>query len=344
MILCSYTRPDKNAADGGARIHRPDDWHEAERPTAPTIVNDASGAMRVLVTGAAGFVGTHLCRELLDRGHQVVAGLHERALPPDLAGRDGLRGQVMDLLDPSACERLVSDAAPDAVCHLAVSPPDSVDAATSYAVNVSGTDALLGACARFGVGRLVFTSSMSVYPFAAPEYLPVDEQHPVLPQQAYGLEKWHAEKLCHQHGGDGLCVPILRLAGVYGPGKARGAVHAFARTILDGQTVRIPADRRIDLLYCADAAAAIANSAERAAELGTCTLNIGAGRSVSLADLAAVIGHQLGREPALEVEAAGGEFYMDIERARDRLDFAPRSLDQGIAGVLESMGVSHAAA
>lgn len=176
--------------------------------------------MRILVTGANGFIGSWVCRLLLEKGHQVVAlCYHRRERLEAIAGHPALGVEQGDVLDQEHLAALCAECQIEALCHLAIQPlqaPGQLD--------TQGTLSILQA----GVGRVVFVSSMSVYNFLAPHYLPVDEDHPLEPLQPYGVQKASAETYCYTYR-ERLEVPILRLAGVYGPGKAQGAAYQFTK-------------------------------------------------------------------------------------------------------------------
>ena len=172
---------------------------------------------------------------------------------------------------------------------------------------------------------------MSVYNFLAPAYLPVDENHPTDPLQSYGEEKKLAETCCEDYARiSGMCIPILRFSGVYGPGKRAGAVYHFIRAVLRGEDVEIQLNRRIDLVYVQDAAEAMVAALEGALRIGLEIINIGAGHSVALVELAELIGRKAGVEMRLDCKAEGNEFYLDITRARQRLGYHPRTLEEGV--------------
>ena len=173
--------------------------------------------MRVLVTGADGFVGTAVCAALAERGHHVIAATRNGARVPD-ADEARLLGDLAQLGDADA---LVSDA--EAIVHLAarvhVMDDMAADPLAEYRrVNVAGTRRLAEAAARRGVGRLVFLSSVKVHGEATPDRAFTEDDAPD-PQDAYGRSKWEAEQaLAEIAARDGLETVTLRAPLVYGPG------------------------------------------------------------------------------------------------------------------------------
>lgn len=279
--------------------------------------------MRILVTGAAGFIGHWVCRQALDRGWDITALVHRsRQRVQDLQHRTHFALCAGDIRDAEQLEKLVAKRQIEAICHLAVVPPgdgDIDDNARAQAVNVEATRALVALTQRTGVERLVYTSTMSVYDFVSPRYLPVDEEHPTQPQQSYGREKLAGEKAVLALAES---AAILRLAGIYGPDRRSGAVYNFVRAIMRGQPLEIKEDRAVDLLYVEDAAEAVLDALDNKAACGIYT--VGAGQALRLSALALEIGELLGIEPDLRCSRRGTEFYMDISKARAAWSFAPR--------------------
>jgi len=293
-------------------------------------MENASVKMRVLVTGANGFIGIQVCRALLRNGHQVLALWHRSRERLEKLTDDGnLQLEQGDILDADRLRQIVSAFSPEGICHLAVQPPGG-STRLSHQVNVRGTGNLLEVCRRAGVDRLVYASSMSVYNFLSPAYLPVDEEHPLEPLQDYGKEKWAAEELCRHQARAGMRIPLLRLAGIYGPGKRSGAVYNFIRAVLRNQPVVIEQNRRVDLLHVEEAARALVMALEGADEIESALLNIGSGRSIALDELVLAIGSEVGRKVRLDCRENGNEFYLDIRRAKGMLGFTPLPLEEGL--------------
>lgn len=158
--------------------------------------------MKVLVTGGAGYIGSHTCLELLRSGHEVsvVDSLYngsEQALKrvQRLSNRT-LEFSQCDVRDPHAVDKVIDQFKPDAVIHFAglKAVGESVtEPARYYDVNVGGTATLLGAMERAGCANIVFSSSATVY--GEPQYLPCDEDHPLNPINPYGRTKLMGENL-----------------------------------------------------------------------------------------------------------------------------------------------------
>ncbi len=276
--------------------------------------------MRVLVTGAAGFIGHWVCRLALDRGWEVTAWAHrstERL--KDLKCHAHFVLHQGDLCDREQVERLVGTRAIEAICHLAVVPPGAA-AETAQAVNIDATRALASSVEKMGLKRLLYTSSMSVYNFIEPRYIPVDEEHPTQPLQAYGREKLAGEEAVLALAEQAV---VLRLAGIYGPDRHSGAVYNFIRAISERRPLEIAEDRAVDMLYVEDAAAAVLDALQEQGVSGV--YNVGFGQSLRLSALAVEIGQLLGAEPNLLRGSGGSEFYMDTAKARAAWSFAPRS-------------------
>jgi UDP-glucose 4-epimerase len=150
--------------------------------------------MNVLIIGGAGYIGSHVTRELLDQGHRAVifdnlsAGLRENLFPE----AEFIHGDIMDY---QALRRAAGGGNFDALIHLAAfkAAGDSMIAPEKYSRNnISGTLNILNAASEAGIKRLVFSSSAAVY--GEPAYLPIDEKHPANPENYYGFTKLEIER------------------------------------------------------------------------------------------------------------------------------------------------------
>ena len=153
--------------------------------------------MRVLIVGGAGYIGSHVAKAFISRGHEVTvydnlsSGLRQNLLPKS----EFVHGEIADELK---LRDLMATSGIEAVVHLAAfkAAGESMIIPEKYSRNnIGGTVALLNAMTYAGVGQIVFSSSAAVY--GEPEYLPVDEAHPTKPENFYGFTKLEIERLLH---------------------------------------------------------------------------------------------------------------------------------------------------
>src|ERR687896_1642246 len=292
--------------------------------------------MRVVVTGAAGFVGSHVCEELAARGHEVVGidgftpfyarGLKERNVAA-LRRVPAFTLRERNLLDRPGLPDVLEGA--EAVCHLAGRPGVRGGAPVLFeAGNVRTTEAVMHSAARAGVRRVLLASSSSVY---GPAAHPVREDDPLRPLSPYARSKLRAElvagRLARRHG---LELVTLRYFTVYGPRQRPDmAFSRFVGAALQGGEMPLLGDGRQtrDFTYVGDAAEATALALERARPGSV--YNVAGGRPVALADALALLGAVLGREPGLTTRPPDAReprsTVADIGRARRELGWEPRT-------------------
>jgi UDP-glucuronate 4-epimerase len=300
--------------------------------------------MSVLVTGAAGFIGSHLCDALLERGQSVVGldsfddfyepAIKERNLARamDHAAFRLVRG---DIRDPVALDRLPGGI--ESVVHLAaragVRP--SIEQPALYAdVNVMGTVQLLGWVRRRGLKRFVFASSSSVY--GNNEKTPFSEcdrvDHPISP---YAATKKAGELICHTATHlDGISVACLRFFTVYGPRQRPDlAIHKFARILRAGGEIPVFGDGATsrDYTYVDDTIAGVLGALDWVdqPEPRYDVFNLGNNRTVTLTEMIDTLSTEMGIEPRIQrLPMQPGDVtrtYADIERARRELGYQPHT-------------------
>jgi UDP-glucose 4-epimerase len=310
-------------------------------------------AMRVLITGGAGFIGSHLTRRLLAAGHEVQVlddlstGRRENVsgaaagVPGALAFTEG------DIRDADLVARLAQGA--EVVFHQAAlaSVERSVAQPRLVAeVNVSGTLCVLEAARRARVRRVVFASSSSVYGEGAA--LPTHEDTPLSPCSPYAATKAGGEALFQAYQQTyGLETVSLRYFNVYGPrqpmdGAYAAVIPAFIEACLAGRPLPIQGDghQTRDFTFVGDLCDAVLLAAEAPAAVAG-PINIGAGRSVSILELAQAIGAACGSAPRIEHCAPRTGDVRDslasVTRVRERLGWTPRtSLAQGLKATVRA--------
>ena len=308
--------------------------------------------MTVLLTGGAGFIGSHLADRLVARGERmVVVDSFEPNYPREVKEAN-LAGVVAsplfrlveaDVADLAALERALGDEPVDLVVHLAaragVRP--SIEAPGGYVdANVQGTLSLLELARRRGARSFVFGSSSSVYGDATP--VPFEESSAaVSPISPYAATKRAAELLCHTyHHLYGLSVVCLRFFTVYGPRQRPDlAIHKFARLMLRGEEIPFFGDGSTerDYTYVDDIVQGVEGAIDYLARTPAAfeIVNLGESRTVSLSELVTLLARELGMEPRLKrLPAQPGDVertYASVARARELLGYAPAvPIEEGI--------------
>ncbi len=264
---------------------------------------------RVLVTGAGGFIGSHLVERLVARGDRVRAFVHyngaNRRGHLDDMGEDVLRDVEIvagDITDPWRVEAAVRGC--EVVYHLAalIAIPYSYDAPEAYmTTNVMGTLNVAQACLRAGVARLVHTSTSEVYGSA--QYVPIDEAHPLVGQSPYSASKIGADKVVESFAlSFDLPAVTVRPFNTYGPRQsARAVIPTIIAQALAGSVVRLGNTAPVrDLTFVTDTADGFVAAAGAAAPPGA-VVNLGTGSGLSVGDVVEEVGRRLGK--ALRVEA-----------------------------------------
>ena len=245
---------------------------------------------KVLVTGADGFIGSHLTQALLDEGCEVRAlaqynSFNNWGWLEDIR-HPGLEVVTGDVRDPNYCRHIVKDV--DTVFHLAalIAIPYSYVAPDSYVdTNVKGTLNICQAVRDAGVERLLVTSTSEVYGTA--RYVPIDEKHPKQPQSPYSASKIGADAIALSfHNAFGTPVTVVRPFNTYGPRQsARAIIPTIITQIASGEREILVGDLTPtrDFNYVADTAAGFIALAKCHEAIGK-EVNIATGREVSMAE------------------------------------------------------------
>lgn len=304
--------------------------------------------MRVLVTGGAGFIGSHLVEALLGKGHEVVCIDNfdpfydieiKRRNIAHLVDRDDFVLAEVDIRDRESMGRIFVNGRPDLVIHLAAKAgvrPSLIEPILYHDVNTGGTLNLLELCREHGVDRFVFGSTSSIYGVGS--QVPFTESdRSDQPASPYAATKRAAEILCfNYHHLYDLKVTALRFFTVYGPRqRPEMAIHKFVRMIDNGETIPLFGDgsSRRDYTYVSD----IIDGVVRATECvqGFEIVNIGGAQTITLLGLVELIEKAMGKKARVEFLAEQpGDMeatWADVAKAERMLGYSPGvSIEAGI--------------
>jgi dTDP-glucose 4,6-dehydratase len=310
---------------------------------------------KVFITGAGGFIGSHLAERLVESGARVRAMVHYNAL--------GLRGwldqsphrQDMEIIAGDICDRdSVKNAAGGAeiIFHLAalIAIPYSYQAPASYVrTNVEGTLNVLQAARELDVERVVHTSTSEVYGTA--RYVPIDEAHPLQGQSPYSASKIGADKIVEAfHLSFAVPVVTVRPFNTFGPRQsARAVIPTVITQCLAGGKIRLGnLHPTRDLNFVSNTVDGFLCAASESKAIGR-TINLGTGREISIGDLAKLIAQLMGR--SISIESEGQRLRpekSEVERllannalAAELLNWRPKiSLEEGLSRTIDWIKVN----
>lgn len=263
---------------------------------------------RILVTGAGGFIGSHLAERLVESGAKVRALVHYNALGSrgwleDLPSKNEIEIVAGDICDRDSVKAAVHDI--EVIFHLAalIAIPYSYNAPSSYIrTNVEGTVNILQAARESNVGRVVHTSTSEVYGTA--RHVPIDEAHPLQGQSPYSASKIGADKMAEAfHCSFGLPVVTVRPFNTFGPRQsARAVIPTIITQCLKDETVRLGnLQPTRDLNFVSNIVDGFLAAGSEKTAVGL-TINLGSGREISIGDLAKLIGKLAGCSITVESE------------------------------------------
>jgi UDP-glucuronate 4-epimerase len=310
--------------------------------------------MRIVVTGAAGFIGSHTCERLVERGHDVVGidSFDGYLYPAELKRRNAAELAKLDrfkLIEADICDRdamttaITSDV--DVVCHLAALAgvrPSLAEPLRYLRTNIEGTGVIIERMRALGKQRLVFASSSSVYGAKrGTEIAAFREDDPCLtPASPYAATKRMNElQLSAYRDLFGLGVFALRFFTVYGPRQRTDmAIAKFTQSIAAGKPITLYGDgsSRRDYTFVADIVSGTVAAIERVQPGAYDIFNLGGTQTISLKELVEMIERVVGTQAVIEWQPdQPGDVpitYANIDRARSALDYAPTTRpDAGIA-------------
>ena len=277
--------------------------------------------MKILVTGGAGFIGSHLVRRLVRERVGSVAVLdnfHRGSVESLADSLDEIRLLRADLRESAALREALRGI--DLVYHLAAQSSvlgSEADADYTFQTNVSGTFDLLREARSHGVRRVVFTSSREVY--GDPLQLPVPETAPLRPKNLYGASKVAGEAYCSVSGSEGLETAVLRLANVYGPGDTDRVIPLFVERALQGRPLVLYGGQQVlDFVWIDIAVEALWKVGF--GDLIPGPVNVGSGQGVTISNLAQRVLGLTGWRSAVKIDSARQtevtRFVADVTRSQ----------------------------
>ena len=302
--------------------------------------------MKILITGGAGFIGSHLCDKYTKEGHAVLCldnfmsgNLMNVRHLLDYRNFKLIKGDVRDF---DLLEKIMRDV--DVVFHLAAQihvDRSCIEPKLTYDVNVMGTQKVLEVARIYDAKKIIYASTSEVYGSA--QYAPIDENHPLNAPHPYGASKIAADRMCYAYIQTyGMNISIIRLFNIFGPRQRDvgygGVISIFTRRVLSNVSPIIYGDgtQTRDYTYIEDAVRAydlVLNHNEPINE----PINFGTGKEVSIIDLANKIIDLCGKKGDIEpvhVEPRIGEvkrLIADATKAKDLLGWTPKyNLEEGL--------------
>ena len=303
--------------------------------------------MRILITGGAGFIGSHIVDQCIAAGHEVavVDSLWEEGGGQEQNVNPKARFFRADITDEATLQSIFDEVRPEVVSHQAAQHSVAISTKNpklDARVNVLGLLNVLTSCTLAGTRKIIFASSGATY--GTPARLPIDEEVPQRPESPYGITKMVTEYyLRYWQEAHGLTYTALRYGNVYGPrqdpnGEA-GVIAIFAKHFLNHEPVRIDWDgeQRKDYVYVGDVARANLLAIERGDNDIFC---IGTGRGTSVNEIYHVLAKTTGYQPEIvQAPKRPGDIYLayfDCRKAEQVLGWLPEvTLEEGIEKTVE---------
>ncbi len=306
---------------------------------------------KVLVTGSAGFIGSHLVESLVQSGYDVRAFVHYNS-GNKIGWLSSLSKEILSEIelypgDIRDAERVTNAGKKiDTILHLAalIAIPYSYTSVRSYVeTNVIGTLNVLESARNNGINRLIHTSTSEVYGSA--QYVPIDEKHPQIGQSPYSASKIGADKLAESYFKSfGTPVTIIRPFNTYGPRQSnRAVIPTIISQALLGNEIKLGIrDTTRDFSYVADTVSGFI-AAIKVAKIEGETINLGTGYDVTVEHIVGLVSQILGKDLSIQVEQSRfrpmnsevNQLQSCNLKARELLDWNPKS--EGEIGLIEGL-------
>lgn len=303
--------------------------------------------MRILVTGGAGFIGSHIVDQCVALGHEV--GIVDNLWEEGGGKKENLNSKATfyraDITDEATLRKIFDEVRPEIVSHQAAQHSVAISTKNPQLdarVNVLGLLNVLTNCTRIGTRKIIFASSGATY--GTPARLPIDEEVPQRPESPYGITKMVTEHyLRYWQEANGLTYTALRYGNVYGPrqdpnGEA-GVIAIFAKRFLNHDSVRIDWDgeQKKDYVFVEDVARANVLAIDHGDNDIFC---IGTGRGASVNELYHTLEKITGYTPEIvRAPKRPGDIYLayfDCSKAERVLGWKPQvTLEEGIAKTVD---------
>ena len=309
--------------------------------------------MNILITGGAGFIGSHLTERLLREGNSIITIIDDfnDYYDPKTKYRniasfpgEGVCIETIDIRDTEEVERVIANNKPDLIIHLAARAgvrPSLKDPVLYTSVNVDGTIGILELARKYGIKKFIFASSSSVY--GNTDSVPFrEDNHNIQPISPYGVSKLAGEYYCRVYSKVyGLDIIALRFFTVYGPRQRPDmAIHKFTRLIYEGKDIEMYGDgsTKRDYTFITDILDGISGSINRLLQVdgfGFEPYNLGESQTVELICLVELIEKALGKKARVKrLPEQTGDVrltYSDISKARQNLCYNPQvKIEDGI--------------
>jgi UDP-glucose 4-epimerase len=299
---------------------------------------------RVLVSGGAGFIGSHLVDLLVEKGANVtvIDNLKDGKIENLEKSKNKIYFKKMDIRDYKGLREVIKERESEIIFHFAANAnvPYSVeDPKYDFETNALGTFNLLKSCMDNNVEKIIYASSSAVY--GEPEYTPIDEKHPLNPISPYGASKLAGEKLgftyYHTYG-----IPFvsMRIFNTYGPRQRRYVMYDFLKKLRENPNkleVLGTGEQMRDYCFVMDMANAFILAGENGNAVGE-AFNVAGGNPISIKELAELIVKIMGLEGKTKIYYTGRSWkgditnlIADISKIREVLGFKPKTgLEEGI--------------